>query len=313
MTLADLSPQPTAKQMADSLTGVVQTEELTKVYEAAPADEGPQPISSMKIPLVSSQPMLATSPTYILTNEHTKRRNQLVWFDEQLRRHSHRIYISEALLDGLWHEGGKRFLLLSQFNIYTFDPNTRQFEKLPGFEPAPYKALKCFTLVNESTLYITYEEWAVEYAERWQADADGTSWTKIERLPLHLTSNELIGDMLAFVEGEKSFVLLTIYNDLTEQWRLELRDIATGSQEGVLLLSDSSIYHDYRVALVKNTQANVKFLAFTAASPHIIAIDSNFKQITTLNYRSPAQRMALFQDHCLIVRTIERVDLHWFY
>jgi hypothetical protein len=69
--------------------------------------------------------------------------------------------------------------------------------------------------------------------------------------------------------------------------------------------------HDYRIISINNSEEDIKWLVFSSANSNIIAIDSQWKKIP-LNYKHPVQRMALFNEHYLIVRTTERIDIHSF-
>jgi hypothetical protein len=297
------------------MDGTVPIDELTKLpttsTELTPIDDNSSSITPIKIPLVSFEPILATSPKYILVNEFTRRRNQLVLFDEHFQHFITRSYIKESLLDALWYDNQEKFLLLTERNIFEFDPNTKIIELLKDFIPIENKPFKCFTFLNEITLLIAYDEWGAEYIDKWQEDNKSGLWKLIGKLPLTLTPNEVIGNMLTIIEKDCSHLAITIYNDLNNQWRLEFRNTETLIVDKTILLPGSDLAHDYRLIPIKNTESDIKLLVFSSTSSNIIAIDSKWKKIQ-LNYKNPVQRMSLFKENCLIVRTKERVDIHFF-
>jgi hypothetical protein len=117
--------------------------------------------------------------------------------------------------------------------------------------------------------------------------------------------------MLTIIENDCSHLAITIYNDLSNQWRLELRNTETLIVDKAILLPGSNLAADYRLISMKNAASDVKLLVFSSTSSNVIAIDSKWKKIQ-LNYKNPVQRMSLFKENCLIMRTKERVDIHFF-
>ncbi|CAF4848769.1 unnamed protein product, partial [Rotaria magnacalcarata] len=73
---------------------------------------------------------------------------------------------------------------------------------LPKLIPMENKTFKTFTLLNQSTLLIAYNEWGAEYIDRWQQNVDDGIWILIERQPLKLTSNEFIGDISTIIDTD---------------------------------------------------------------------------------------------------------------
>ncbi|UJR26693.1 hypothetical protein I4U23_008009 [Adineta vaga] len=316
MLLADFLPQSNSVQLPNNMAEAGQNNEFEKSSEISssevkPIEDEPYSISSIKIPLVSFQPILATSPEFLLVNENTKRRNTFIIFDQNFQKFEKRSFIKEPLLDGLWYEDEKKFLLLTATNISALDPMTGYIELVQTLIPTDNKYFKCFTFLNQSILLIAYEEWGADYIDQWKQDKENGSWKLIGKLPVNLTYNEFIGSMLTIIENNCSYVALTIYNHLTEQWRLELRHTETFICQKEVLLPDTNVAHDYRIISIENTKSDVKFLVFSSMNSNIIAIDSQWKK-TQLNYKHPVQRMALFQGNQLIVRTTERVDIHLF-
>jgi hypothetical protein len=314
MRLAELLPQSDESQASNTMVKTVINDELpalpTVSSKSTVIDDNSSSITPIKIPLVSFEPILATSSKYILVNEFTKRRNQLVLFDDYLQKFTTRFLIKKNVLDALWYDNQQHFLILTPTNIYAFNPNTTQIELIHDLIPIENKTFKCFTLLNPTTLLIAYDEWSAEYIDKWQQDKYGL-WKIMERQPLKLTYNEFIGNILTFAEDDSTKLAITIYNTLTEQWKIEFYNAETLIRYKAISLPGSNIMHDYRIISIKNAESNIKWLIFSSANSKIIAMDSQYKKIQ-LNYKNPVQRMALFNENYLIVRTTERIDIHLF-
>ncbi|CAF1528285.1 unnamed protein product, partial [Rotaria sordida] len=238
-------------------------------------------------------------------------RNQLILIDDHLQKYFIRSSIKTTVIDALWYDNQQQFLLLTSTNIFIFDPNTKKIEILHDIIPIENKTFKCFTLLNQSTLLIAYNEWSPQYIDRWEQNNENGIWKLIERQPLKLTSNEFIGNISTIIDNDCLNVAIIIYNILTEQWRIEVCHIETLICIKTILLSESNLMHDYRMISIENTQSDIKWLAYSPINPNIIGINSEWKKIQ-LNYKHPVQRMALFRENYLIVRTRERVDIHMF-
>jgi len=314
MLLAEFLPQPNVTEVSNTMVRPGINDEPMKLpaisSESTPINDDYSSITSIKIPLVSFEPILATSPNYILVNEFTKRKNQFVLFNDHLQKFITRSVINKPILDALWYEIGQQFLILTERNIFAFYPTTKNIQLINDLMPLDNKTFKCFTLLNQSTLLIGYDEWNAKCIDKWEQNENGL-WTIIERQQLVLTSNEFIGNMLTITEDDCTHIAITIYNNLTEQWRLELRNAETLICYKAILLPGSNVMHDYRIIPIKNAESNIKWLVFSSANSHIIAMDSKWKKIG-LNYKNPVQRMAVFNENYLIIRTKERIDIHLF-
>lgn len=326
MLLTEALPESSVTQSPDIMMKTIITDEIIKL--PSPSSElksndddvvvvvddddnhATHSITAIKIPLVSFQPILATSPEYILANEVTKRRNQLVLFNKYWKKFTTRCFINETILDALWYGKQDCFLILTSKNVYKFDPNIKHIQLINDFIPMENKDFKSFTLLNESIILFIYDEWAPEYIHKWEED-NNNHWQIIERQPLKLTDNEFIGNISSVIDNNSTYITMTIYNQLTEQWRLEIRDTETLLREKSILLPGSNIMHDYRIISLKNVQSDIKWLVFTSANSNVIAMDSQWKKIS-LNYKHPVRRIAIFNENCLIVRTTEKIDIHLF-
>ena len=265
-------------------------------------------ITPIKIPLVSFAPILATSPNFILVNEFTKRRNQLILLDQYFQRSNIRFSSKENPLHAIWYDKQQCFFILTANYVFAFDPIAKQLEIIKDIIPMENQSFKLFTLLNPSTLLIAYDQWGGEYVDQWQQDDQGR-WTLIQRQSLGLTSNEFIGDIIVDVEDKCINLVITIYNILTEQWRLELRDAVTLAYEKGILLSESNLVHDYRLIPMRTIQSDINWLVFSTGNSDLVTIDSQWEKIR-LNYRTPIQRIALFNENYLIIRTTDRIDVH---
>ncbi|CAF3742340.1 unnamed protein product [Adineta steineri] len=300
MILADCLPRSDVIQMSNTMDKTILIEDLTKLSiiapELTPIDDKPGSITPIKIPLVSFASILATSPKFILVNEFTKRKNQFILFDEHLQKSSKRSFIQQPIIDSLWYNKEEKFLLLTTENIYEFDPNTMKIELLQDIIPTENKMFKCFTLLNQSTLLIAYNEWGAEYIDKWEQDNENGSWKLIGKMSLALTYNEFIGNILTIIEDDSSYLMMTIYNNFTEQWRLEIRDMKTFLCHQAILLPGSNIMHDYWMLHVKNTESDSLSRMYETVSNnqrsypghHIISI------ICTIIVSSPLLALTIF-------------------
>jgi hypothetical protein len=272
-------------------------------------DDTRDSISPITIPLVSSQPILAVSPKYILVNEYTKKRKRLIIIDDNLKRLFINSSITETIIDAVWYDIDKKFFLLTERKIFTFDPNSKTIETISDIKSDDNKPFKSFTVINnQSSLLIGYDEWESKFIDRWQQDNKDRLWKLIERYPLNLTSNEFIGNILAINEDDCSNLAITIYNNLTEQWRMELRHAEMFTCFKTILLSGSNPMYDYRIIAMKTVTSDIKWLAHSQANNEVITIDSKWKKIH-LYYKYPVYRIVQFKQNNLIVRTKNRVDI----
>lgn len=271
-------------------------------------DDHANSITPIKIPLVSFAPILATSPNFILVNEFTKRRNQLILFDQYLHKFSMRFSCKENPLDALWYDKQQCFLILTSTFVFKFDPISKQWDVIQEIIPIENQAFKSFTLLNNCTLLMIYDQWSGEDLDQWQQKEDG-QWTMIQRQSLGLTSNEFLGDLIVNLEENSPKLAITVYNILTEQWRLELRQVDTLECRNRILLSEGNLAHDYRIIPMQNISSDIQLLVFSTGNSDIFAIDNQWKKLRS-NYKHSIQRMALFNENWLIIRTNDKIDIH---
>jgi hypothetical protein len=265
-------------------------------------------ISPIEIPLVSSQPILAVSSNSIFVNEETKKRKQLILINDHLQKFPTHSTITEIILDRLWYDIKKKFFLLTPTKIFTYDPKTMIIESIPDIEPTDNKPFKCFTVSNkQSSLLIGYDEWKSKVIERWEQNNENGLWKLIERYPLKLTSNEFIGSILGINQDDSSNLAITIYNNFTNQWRMEIQDVETSKCLRKILLPSSDSRSDYRMIFIENARSDIKWLIHSPDNNKIIGIDSKWQKIY-LKYKFPIHRMAQFRKN-LIIRTTNKIDI----
>ena len=267
-------------------------------------------ISTTTIPLISYEPILAVSPNYIFVNEYTRKRNLMVLLDNNLKKVYEKSSINEAIIEALWYDIEKKFLLLTSSKIYTFEPNTMIINSISDIKPTNNKLFQCFTEFN-SVLLIAYDEWGLKYIDRWRQNNKDGHWELIEKYSLDLTLNEFIGNILGIKQDDSSNLAITIYNNLTNKWRMELHDIEKLICLKKISLSGTNPTDDYRMIIMKNNISNIKWLIYSKASKEIMAIDSNGKEIY-VDYKVPVQRMAQYNENNLIIRTTKRINIYLF-
>ena len=288
-----------------------QMEEPVAPTMTEPTDNESALMFPIKIPLVSFQPVLVTAPNFILTNERTKRRNQFVLFDNEQNRSMIPSSIDMPVLDALWVEHHQEFLLLTANDIFRLDPLTKSIQRLTTIKPKKEKIFKCFILLEQAVLLIAYDEWNTAHLDRWQAADQQGSWKHIEKQGINLTANEFIDHMSYFAEGRQPQIAISIFNELTEQWRMEFRHPQTFQCSKTVILPGSDPQCIYRMISVDDNSSDFHWLIYSSASNSMIALNSNWEK-SHLNYAYPVERMAIFAQKYLVVRTKERVDIHYF-
>lgn len=312
MLLAEPLPQ-------SDITNVISTIPKTnedmpikqKVQEAEEEEENHNIFTSIKIPLVSFQPILAVSHTHIMVNEHTKKKKQLVFYDTEFNRSDVRYSIEENFLDALSYDKGQYFLILTPTNIYKSDAITKQFELIKQIIPTEKKPLKAFALLNPSTLLLAYDEWGTKQIEIWQSD-DENNWIFLEKKTLEFNFQEFMGHMTVIEENNMKKLILTIYNEYKQEWRMEIRNAETFEkcQENIRLPSANQNF-DYKCTPIENSKDDIKWLCFSSANVNVTAIDGK-NQLKTVKYRNPIQNMSITHRNYLVVRTTQRIDIHLF-
>jgi hypothetical protein len=288
-----------------------ETEELVAPAMMESTNEESKLIFPMKVPLVSFRPVLATAPNFILTNECTKRRNRFVLFDNERNKSMIPSSIDMPVLDALWVEHHQEFLILTEKNIYRLDPLTKSIQVLTTIKPKKSKIFKCFMLLDQAVLHIAYDEWNTIHLDRWQATDQPGAWERIEKLNIQLTENEIIDQMSYFAEGRQPQIAISIFNQMNDEWRIEFRHPETFQCIKKLLLPGSDLQCTYRMIALDNNSSDVHWLIYSAASNSMIALNGKWEK-SHLDYANPVQRMAIFAQKYLVVRTLERVDIHHF-
>ncbi|CAF3670003.1 unnamed protein product [Rotaria sp. Silwood1] len=310
MLVVDCLPQTSVIQQ---MTETMDNDKSSNIQMSKPMiNDNHNSISTIEIPLLSLKPILAVSSNYILVNEYTKKKKQLILIDENCNRSSINYSITENIIDALWFDMEQKFFLLTETKIFTLNPNTKIIKSISDIKLNNKKPFKCFTVINnQSSLLIVYDEWEPKFIDRWQKNNDNSHWILSERYSLNLTSNEFIGTILANNQDDNVYLAMTVYNCLTQQWRMELRYIETLICFKKILLPGSDFTDDYRMIDMNNITLDIKWLIYSTANNKIIGIDSNWNRIL-LNYKLPVHRMVQFKENNLIIRTKTRIEIHCF-
>ncbi|UJR22400.1 hypothetical protein I4U23_025461 [Adineta vaga] len=269
-------------------------------------------ISMMKIPLISSTPQLTVSSNHIFADENTKKRKQFILFDKDFQKTSIPCFIDGNIIDCLWYDDIQKVFLLTSTTIFIYNLKTQLIKPILDIKPTDNKPLKCFTRVNnQSTLLIAYDEWESKFIERWEQQIseeendDHSHWKLIKNYSVDLTLNEFIGSILS----RENNIAITIYNHLTEQWRMELRDLENFKCLKQILLPEINLKNDYRMIHLEKPISTINWLIYSPSSTKIIAIDFNWKK-KYYQYKLPIYRIEQFRQDNIVLRTINRVDIY---
>ena len=315
MLLVDALPQSDVLQITPTIKSTYEIndkEPSNRSESQVIVDVTSYSISPTAIPLISNEPILAVSPNYILVNECTKKRKRLVTIDDKLQRFSVRSSITDVIIDALWYHIEQRFLLLTPREIFSYAPKSNSVESIIAIKADDNKLFKSFTIDNNQSLLIAYDEWESNYLDRWQENKEDGRWTLSGTYPLNFNSNEFLGMIQAINEDDDhSKIALTIYNNLTEEWRMEVRHGENGICLKTIRLPGSDPMHDYRMISMQDNQSDINWLVYSSASNQIIVIDNDW-QTKCLNYKYPIGRMASFGKNNFIVRSKSKIDIYLF-
>ncbi|CAF0802752.1 unnamed protein product [Didymodactylos carnosus] len=251
-------------------------------------------ISPTTLYIQSSEGILAVSNDYVLMNECTKRRNRLIILDADLNLKTLRPLRKTTILEAT-HCGHNRFLLLSETQVFIIDAkNMSSMEVIKEIIPyEPSKVFKsCCTYGNDNLLYLCYAAWGTE-VERWKKQSD---WELVKRY-VPVNDTEYISNIKV---NDNDVLAMTIYNSITDQWRLEICVAETLSKLKATALPTSQC--DYSLSLVNYN----RWLIYNGCSNNLLLVDqSGTKQ--NISYIKPIKNVALFRRNNLILRTAEKL------
>jgi len=113
MLLVNFVPKSNVFQMAEPINPINIDEISNCQSSESMINETRDSISAITIPLISSQPILAVSPNYILVDEYTKKRRRLIIIDNNLKKFFINLSRNETIIDTEWYEIEKKFFLLN--------------------------------------------------------------------------------------------------------------------------------------------------------------------------------------------------------
>ena len=259
-------------------------------------------ISPVRISLVANRPILATSPNYVLSNKCTANLKQLIIFNRKFQQFANSCDIADNIIATLWCEKDEKFYLLTEDQIFTYDPSLLLLETVSSIQKEKGEYWKSFALErSQSILFIAYNQWGSKYIDTWKEDPNDGSWKNAGKYLIDLTDNECIEMILVFNEDDVFKIAMTIYNAYFGEWRLEIRDENSSCLKKIKLPgSDSEL--DYRMVLIGNNKLDMEWLIYSPKNKGMVTIDKN-DGITERNYRFPISEMAQFEKKNLIIRT----------
>ena len=112
------------------------------------------------------------------------------------------------------------FLLTSK-KIYSFDPATQATNERTEFQLRDNRLFKCLTYSPaQATLWIAHDQWESNCLDQWRLNEENHCWQLVHRQAIDLTSNEFLGNITALIEGSENQIGMSIFNCLTEEWRM---------------------------------------------------------------------------------------------
>ncbi|CAF0857192.1 unnamed protein product [Didymodactylos carnosus] len=300
LTLANKTKQFIKQQQTINESNPINNNQLVKCIGSSERTT----TSGLILPTIqnihTSEPILAVSNDYVLINERTRKRNQIIVYDEYLNYRSLKFPRKITIIETV-HFSENKFLLLTETQLFIIDAKIMSSIEVIE-EIIPYENAKIFKSctynINDNSLFLSYATWGGEI-ERWKQQPN---WKLVNQyMPTQTTMTEY--EYISNIKMNNNQLLaMTIYNSVIDQWHLEIRAIETLNKLKTILLPRSDF--DYCLSLMNYD----RWLIYNKYSNDFLLVDQYGKKQTG-NYGQPIKNIALFRYNNLIVRTMEKLRI----
>lgn len=265
----------------------------------------------LKIPLASKNAILCTSTEFILLNEASKKKNNLILIDANQNKVVIRSPIKATILQVIWAEHYDMFMILTEKEVWSLTMTNKTVQMVKEIVPKNNTPFKTMALINLSILILGYDEWHTKMLDRWIYDDNIKQWSTMEPLPLLLTANEYMGKMTIDQKGNGSdeYLILPIYNDFTGKWRIEFFGTEKFNCLKTISLKNVDAEQDLKVVAIHNENSQVDWLVYSSNQKTLVGITEDWN-IISLKYLTPIQEIGIFLQKYLVFRSNSKVEVH---
>lgn len=263
------------------------------------------------IPLTSKNCILCTSNEFTLTNETSKRKNNFILIDANLKKIIIRSPIKSTILQVIWAEQYDMFLFLTETEVWSLPMANKKVQLVKEISPHNKNPFKTMALVNLSILILGYDEWNTKILDRWIYDENIQQWTMIQPVPLLLTDNEYIGKITVDQKGNgtEQYLMLPICNDLTGKWRIEVFGTENFNCFKTISLENFDSEQDLKVVTIHDETSQVGWLVYSSNQKVLVGLNEDWNMIP-LKYSTPIQEIGIFLQKYLVFRSTSKVEVH---
>lgn len=263
------------------------------------------------IPIPGNMKVLAVSPKYMITKNYTNNETTLMIYHRKKKKFEKGPTLKEDIKEAIWNKIDGKFLLLGEEQVFAFETKTRQVELLETIQQKDKMPFKTFAFDDtQGILFIAYDEWEPKSIEKWKKDSENR-YTRIGECPINLHDKEFIGVIKVSRESTSSRVCLTIYNEIYEKWRIEIRDAETG----ICLKALETLYSDQNaeIQMIKpaTNMKTINWIIYCTGDKRIITVDQKW-QTKYWKYKEPVEQMINWGGDKLIICRKRAIDVQFF-
>ena len=105
-------------------------------------------------------------------------------------------------------------------------------------------------------------------------------WRVITPLSISTTAEEFLGQLKAdLYDSANGYLLVPIYNDVSNKWRIEFRDSLMLHCSKVISLPASGTMDDLKILPIHNSESKINWLSYFANSGVIICVKEDWKMV----------------------------------
>ncbi|CAF0743966.1 unnamed protein product [Didymodactylos carnosus] len=238
---------------------------------------------------------LASNEHYLLTDRDGT--NLSLYDNELILKHIDLPNSTDYVRDVCWCQLLNVFIILTQKNVYSLDVKTFTIETIDKIiiDENDKRFFRC-TCSNE-TLYILF--WADYQIQHYSIESSGTIQRLDNFIDGQYNKNEFIYDICTNTNNKLG---LTIFNRLTDEWRLDLCDGLTMT----LIWSFDTIGIYSHLSILPDNE----WLLVSCDTNLLYQITSEGKLKAKMMYEHPLKSAIMFSSTYLIIRTFEQLELH---